>query len=115
MNPDHPDIVPLTPDIITQVHTSVLEKSTTINSADAAPGVKRVVPGDPADSFIMQKLSDTENSKGYACTDQDPSHEENPLPCGVFMPQGGDPLCLGKSRYKFDTIARWIAQGALNN
>ncbi len=114
-SPTNPNIVPLTTDLIKTVHDSLLSKSATVDSADAAPGVKRVAPGDPKDSFIMQKLSDTENDQGYSCTNQDDSHEENPGPCGEFMPQGGVPLCAGKSRPKFDTIANWIAQGALNN
>jgi hypothetical protein len=77
--------------------------------------VKRVVPGDPANSFLMLKLADQQNSKGYTCMNTDPSHETNPGPCGVSMPQNQDPYCGGTYRPRFDAIAAWIAQGAPNN
>ena len=78
--------------------------------------VKRVAPNDPGNSFLILKLADQENSKGYTCMNQDPTHEDNPGPCGLSMPQGGATLyCEGTDRKKFDAIAAWIAQGAQKN
>lgn len=77
--------------------------------------VKRVVPGDPANSFFLLKLADQQNSKGYMCTNQDPSHESSPPPCGVSMPQNQDKYCTSSYRARFNAIAYWIAQGAKNN
>ena len=63
----------------------------------------------------MLSLANQQNSRGYACVDQDVSHETNPPPCGVSMPQNGDMFCTGTEQPKFDAIVAWIAQGARNN
>jgi hypothetical protein len=96
---------------VMSIYTSLLADATTVTS----PTVKRVAPGDPANSFLVLKLADQENSKGYTCMNQDPSHEDSPPPCGVSMPQNGDLFCQGTDRAKFDAIAEWVAQGAMNN
>ena len=102
---------PLTEDVVDAVYADLLADSATA----AASGVKQVVPGDPARSFLLDKLADTQGSRGYACTNQDPSHEANPLPCGAAMPLGGS-MCQGADgQSRFDLVARWIAQGARNN
>jgi hypothetical protein len=101
---------PLDAKIVSDVYTSVMAAATTVDNGT----VKRVVPKDPGNSFLLLKLDDQENDKGYACTNQDKSHEDNPGPCGVSMPQGAATLC-DSDRDKFDAIARWIAQGAPNN
>jgi hypothetical protein len=77
----------------------------------------RVKPGDPANSFLMLKLADQQNSKMLACTNFDPSHdpEQPPLPCGSFMPLTGTKYCQGTTRPRFDAIAQWIANGAPMN
>jgi hypothetical protein len=76
----------------------------------------RVKPGDPNNSFLMLKLANLQNSRGLMCTNQDASHEMNPGPCGVSMPQGNDPWCEGVSaRPKLDAIGQWIANGAPMN
>ncbi|HEX4340181.1 MAG TPA: hypothetical protein VH062_29940 [Polyangiaceae bacterium] len=103
---------PLTDTLVADVYASVTAKSTTITDGS----VKRVVAGDPANSFLLLKLADQQSSKGYTCTNQDPSHEDNPAPaCGVSMPQNQALYCEGTDRTKFDAIARWIQQGAMNN
>ena len=96
---------------IMDVYTSLLGNSETVTS----PTVARVAPGDPANSFLILKLANQQNSKGYTCTNTDPSHESSPPPCGVSMPQNADLFCQGTSRVKFDAVAEWIAQGAKNN
>jgi hypothetical protein len=60
------------------------------NSAAAGRGKKRVVPGDPAASFLMQKLTS-------------PAPDE-----GSRMPLSGEPL----SSEDLDLLRRWIADGA---
>jgi hypothetical protein len=97
--------------IANDVYASLMELSTT----DYGEMVVRVKAGDPANSFLVLKLADQQNSKGYACTNQDASHESNPPPCGVSMPQNQDLYCQGSYRPRFDAIARWIANGAPNN
>ncbi len=96
---------------VAAVYESLLGLSVTITS----PRFFRVKPVDPENSFLVLKLADQQNSRGYTCANADPSHETNPPPCGVSMPQGGDPLCSGANRARFDAIVAWIAQGAPNN
>ncbi|HVW30484.1 MAG TPA: hypothetical protein VHC69_34240 [Polyangiaceae bacterium] len=96
---------------VADVYASLLAPSSTVKS----PTVYRVKPGDPENSFLVLSLANQQNSRGYACVDQDPSHETDPLPCGASMPQGSDPFCAGASQPKFATIVAWIAQGAPNN
>jgi len=96
---------------VMDIYNSLMGDAETVKS----PTVKRVAPGDPANSFLMLKLADQQSSKNYTCENQDPSHESNPPACGVSMPQNGDLYCQGSSRAKFDAIAEWIAQGAKNN
>lgn len=102
---------PLDDQTLMDVYTSLTADALTVKS----PSVKRVAAGDPANSFLLLKLADQQNSKGYTCDNQDSSHETNPPACGVSMPQNGDLYCTGSSRAKFDAIAEWIAQGAKNN
>jgi len=88
---------------------SLLGPSSTVNGG----AMMRVKPGDPANSFIVLKLSDQQNSKGLACTNQDPTRDMTP--CGGFMPLTGTAFCEGTSRPRFDAIVAWIAQGAKMN
>ena len=98
---------------IATVRTSLLSAATTVNGG----GVPRVSPMHPEASFIMQKLAGTQNAQGYTCTNQDPSHPATNmvLPCGDSMPLDGGQWCEGTSRRRFDAIAAWIAQGALDD
>jgi hypothetical protein len=97
---------------IADIYASLLAPAVTVKS----PITPRVKPGDPEHSFFVQKLGDTQGKQGYMCENADSSHESPPIqPCGVYMPQNQELLCQGTSRPRFDTIARWIAQGAVNN
>jgi hypothetical protein len=99
---------------IAAVRASLLAPATTVDGGTVA----RVSPMHPEKSFLLQKLAGTQNAQGYTCTNQDPSHPATNmvLPCGDTMPLlGGDPWCGGKSRARFDAIATWIAQGALDD
>jgi hypothetical protein len=76
----------------------------------------------PETSFLVQKLAGTENAQGYQCTNQDPSHDvldpktNAAAPCGDPMPLiAAARWCEGTSRKRFDAIATWIAQGALDD
>lgn len=103
---------PLTDDVVNAVYASLLADSATAS----ASGVKQVVPGDPSRSFLMDKLANTQGQRGYTCTNQDPSHEVRPVPCGDSMPLASDVICASpEGQAGFDLIARWIAEGAKNN
>jgi hypothetical protein len=106
-DPDKPQ--PLTRSTIDAVHASLTAAATTVNGG----AVKRVVPLHPEDSFLLQKLTDVQNARGYACTNQDTSRSD--LPCGASMPLDAPPWCSGEDRRAFDAIARWVAEGALND
>jgi hypothetical protein len=97
--------------MVAQIYKDLLDPAVTVNGGM----VKRVAPGDPANSFFLLKLADQQNSKGYMCTNQDPSHESSPPPCGVSMPQNQEKYCTASYRARFNAIAYWIAQGAKNN
>jgi hypothetical protein len=112
------DPQPITAQIAAAVYQNLLLSSTTVTSQQ----VMRVVPGNPGQSFLILKLANKQNSFNFQCMNQDPSHESNPPPCGVGMPQQtsgvpasfcDDPADDGPARV--DTVARWIAQGAMND
>ena len=110
-NPDTTKGQPLTTEAMTEVFNDLTGNSTT------APALKRAAAGDPANSFIVDKISNTQGAKGLVCTNQDPTHSSNPQPCGDYMPQTGDPLCISgqTGQARFDTIVQWIVNGAQNN
>jgi len=113
--PDGPDVVkdaqPVTQEIVDKVHASLLGAAATV------PGgaVKRVVAGDAAASFLIQKLAGTHTEQGHTCENQDPSRSNEA--CGDNMPPGSEGLCFQKNtgQTKFDAFAAWVQQGALNN
>jgi hypothetical protein len=104
---------PPTADDIAAVYASVTGVATTVTTGD----VKRIEPGDPSKSFLLDKTSDTQNDHSYECKVVDSSHSAMPTPCGDYMPQTGDPLCRsGKTGQKrWDAIAQWAKNGAPNN
>lgn len=102
---------PLTPDVIKTSYDSLMAPATTIVAP--SPPTPRVIPNNVEHSFIIEKVADTQAKQGYTCKNQDPSHTQNPLPCGDSMPLNSDALC--KDTTRFGLLARWIANGALNN
>src|SRR5262249_51880297 len=103
---------PLDMQTISDVYMSLMAPSTTVNGGT----VMRGKPRDPANSFLLLKLPGQQDKKGYTCTNQDPSHESMPAPpCGVSMPQNQALYCEMSYRPRFDAIAQWIQQGAMNN
>jgi len=98
---------------IAAVRTSLFAPATTVDGGMVA----RVSPMHPEKSFLLQKLANTQNAQGYMCTNQDPSHPATNvvLACGDSMPLRGDLWCEGKARARFDAVATWIAQGALDD
>jgi hypothetical protein len=94
---------------VAAVYASITAPSTTVNGG----AVMRVKPGDPANSFLVLKLADQQNSRGFMCTNQDPASGVSP--CGTSMPLDQDLFCEGSYRARFDAIAAWVAQGAKNN
>lgn len=82
--------------------------STTFSQLD------RVLPGDPAGSFLIEKVTATHNPEGRTGCDKQSTKAIGP--CGDAMPPVGGALCTqpgGSDRVNL--IARWIAQGAANN
>ncbi len=61
--------------------------------------MKRVVPGDPSNSFFVHKLTDGLCALKSECVDNN---------CGVRMPESSDPI----AKADFDKIVEWIRQGA---
>lgn len=100
---------PLTRTVVDAVYESLMRPST------VAPAVRRVAPGDPGASFLVDKIAGRHNDRGYDCTS--PSAELPPMPCGSPMPFGTPGLCVlsETSQARFDVIATWIAQGAKND
>lgn len=100
--------------LVAMIRASLLAPATTVNGG----AVARVLPMHPEKSFLVQKLAGSQNAQGYACTNQDPSHDDvdpatgKAAPCGDAMPLRGDAWCQSSSRPRFDAIAAWIAQGA---
>jgi hypothetical protein len=110
-NPDPVQPQPDDEQTVAAVYAGLLAPAQTVTS----PTVYRVKPGDPENSFLVLSLANQQNSRGYMCVNQDPSHEVQPPPCGVQMPQNQDSFCTGISQPRFDAIVEWIAQGAPNN
>ena len=73
----------------------------------AARGKKRVVPGDPANSFMMHKLDGDQCTMATDCATGMTMYTD----CGQQMPYSS-PALDDATR---DTIRRWISQGAQNN
>jgi hypothetical protein len=108
-DPDNQTTKPDDAATIAAVYASLTMPATTVNGGT----VMRVAPGDPENSFLVVKLANLQNMKGYMCTNQDPAASSEP--CGTSMPISADPYCQGSTRPRFDALARWIAQGAPNN
>ncbi len=99
---------PLDETAIDAIHANLLAASLT------APAVQRVAATKPAESFLLDKVADLQNGKGYACTPQDSSVQG----CGTAMPPGGPEVTLCTRRggqELFDVIAAWVLQGAPND
>jgi hypothetical protein len=102
-----PDTMPLTAEGMDRVYSDLLAASGT------APSVPRVTPGDPAASFLVDKIRGTHNNRGYDCVSSSPVEFG---PCGSAMPFGTSGLC-GADTFdstSFNTIAAWVLQGARN-
>jgi hypothetical protein len=103
----YPTPVPQT--TIDQVHAALMGMSAT------APAVPLVVPSNPEGSFLMDKLADKQNDKGFTCEKQD---NRAVGVCGDLMPLNSS-FCgqnaSATSPLRFNAIATWIAQGALKN
>lgn len=74
-----------------------------VAKSQEAPTVARVVPGDPAGSFLMAKIDGTQ-ATGFTCVAPYAT-------CGASMPQSSSQLDAAKR----DVVRAWIQQGAKNN
>lgn len=97
--------------LVTQVLTNLVNVASKTESA-----VMRVKPGDPANSFIMDKLLGQENSKTYSAPCQNQDTSKSTTPCGADMPLQSPSLCSDpEDAAKVQAIAQWIQQGAQKN
>jgi hypothetical protein len=110
-NPDPSQPQPDDEQTVADIYASLMAPALTVTS----PVVQRVLPGYPTKSFLVLSLANQQNNQGFQCINQDPSHESNPPPCGVAMPQNQALYCEGLLLPKFQAIVDWIAQGAPNN
>jgi hypothetical protein len=100
---------PLTDEIVTQVWSNLVDVAAVTMTS---PTVMRVAPRDPLQSFLLQKTAGIHEQQGYVCIAQDSTAA---TPCGNEMPPG-QPLCLqDEDQARFNTIAKWILDGAENN
>jgi hypothetical protein len=107
-DPKSPDRID--PNLSKEVRDSLLAPSTTVTS----PVVPRVTPGNPTKSFLLDKITNTQNDRGYAaCRNQGPSGS-SPNSCGDPMPFG-DPNYCSENPGKVMAIAGWIRDGAPQN
>ncbi|RYE90019.1 MAG: hypothetical protein EOO75_10815 [Myxococcales bacterium] len=88
-----------------QVPSSDVHKSLVGVAAEIDKGLTRVKAGDPAGSFLIDKLRAADG--GFKVTHCD----EKTSICGDPMPQGS----AGLDPEQIARIERWIAQGALDN
>jgi hypothetical protein len=111
-NPDTGS-APVTQQVLDEVWASLMENAKTVTGP--AP-VKRVTPGSPQTSFIIDKTADKQNQRSYVCVNTDPKPGAAGT-CGEVMPLNGDPLCRsGKTGgTKYTAIAQWIKNGAQKN
>jgi len=61
---------PVTQQVLDDVWASLMENAKTVTGP--APVVKRVTPGAPQTSFLIDKTSDKQNQRGYVCVNTDP-------------------------------------------
>jgi len=102
-----------TPPPETLVQT-VLDNLVTNGTSATNPALRRVVPQNPGDSFLVDKITGQQNSKQYPgqCTNLDPTR---PGVCGSDMPQGITGGMCAEQSDRVQAIAMWIQQGAQNN
>jgi hypothetical protein len=103
----------VTPDLKQAVLDSLLAPT-----SKTAPGVRRVAPGQPENSFLLDKVTGQQNSKQYPapCQNQDPVN--SPGACGGDMPYRSPNWCADGEQLsvqKVQAVAQWIEQGAQNN
>lgn len=99
---------PLTDMVVQQILSNI------VSAASAtAPALNRIEPGDPGNSFLIDKIADRQDDLSVDCTPQDPTAVGQ---CGSPMPPPSATLCLQKNgQGRFDTIATWVLQGAADN
>lgn len=91
---------PMTAAEITAVHDGI------VNATAKRSNLKVVVPGDPANSWLMAKLS-----YGDLCACPALKGTCKPKGCGERMPQNNPPL----EPARLDVITGWIKNGAKND
>ncbi|HKD42373.1 MAG TPA: hypothetical protein VKB87_18955 [Myxococcaceae bacterium] len=77
-------------------YANLVNKAVSLDCAASSPGAVRVNPGDPQGSMLWRKLANTGDK------------------CLSAMPLGTSGL-INVARSDFDSIEKWIQEGALNN
>jgi hypothetical protein len=107
---DGRDAGALTQDDINLIYGNLVDKP-----AEAAPNataLRRVVAGQPENSFLMFKLDGClDQIKDQCSLAPNQSRSGDGHPCGDLMPQGGEILPEAER----NVIRAWIKQGAKNN
>ena len=96
----------LTSEQIDLVYTSLVDAP-----SRAAPTLKRVVSGQPENSFLMMKLDGKLDAVRSQCQLPSSGVSTSGHPCGDVMPRGGPLLPAGDRA----VIRAWIKEGAKNN
>lgn len=111
---------PLDKDTVTTVDDNMMALINTelTGASRTAPSMKLAAAGDPANSFLMLKLTGCQNTKSLSCTVQSVTLSETKSGCGDTMPASCYTQMNGltpPTQAQLTIIARWIAQGAKNN
>ena len=100
---------PIDPTLLMEVRDSLLAPSMTVT----APAVPRVTPGDPTKSFLLDKVTGSQDGRGYTCESQEPSPADS-TSCGATMPFGYADYCA-ENPHKVGAMAAWIRDRAPQN
>ncbi len=94
------------------LHTMIVGEL--LGNSETAPSTKIVVPNQPANSFLMLKLTGCQNMANLTCMVQSPDVSETDTGCGDTMPAPcfAEISNLTLTDTQIATFARWIAQGA---
>jgi len=100
---------PIPDALLSTVYKNLVDVPSTVVAS-----VRRVAPGDPNHSFLVDTLVGTENSSPYSSQCKNPNPEIVQSPCGGDMPLNTANLCEDDPA-KVQAIVQWIAQGAQMN
>jgi hypothetical protein len=101
---------PIDPALLKEVRDGLLAPSKTVK----VPALPRVTPGDPTKSFLLDKVTGTQNRRGYAQCENQSVSGSSANTCGDTMPLGSTTYCATMPE-KVIAIVQWIRDGAPEN